>query len=356
MTIVAHSHPYVIGVDTHARNHVLAVLAAPTGELLDTAEFPTSRSGMTRAVAWAARRSGGDLAALWVMECIATYGAQFARTVAEAGYQVIEAPRTGVHRGKGKSDPIDARRMAEAALPLEEHELRHPRADEGERAALRVLVTARDQMTERTANVNALTALVRAMDLGIDGRRALTGRQILEVSRWRTREEPVAVTTARAEAVRLAKRIVALEEELSANAKSMTAMVRATPAAGLLDKPGIGPVTAAVAMTAWSHRGRVRSEAAFACLAGVNPIPASSGNTVRHRLNRGGDRRLNRALHMATVSRMIHDPDTRAYVERRRAEGRTNKEIRRSLKRYLARQIYRHLNSADNPPASTCMS
>ncbi|GAU71672.1 putative transposase [Streptomyces sp. NBRC 110611] len=357
MTIVAHSHPYVIGVDTHARNHVLAVLAAPTGELLDTAEFPTSKSGMTRAVAWAARRTGGDLAALWVMECIATFGAQFARTVAEAGYQVIEAPRTGVHRGKGKSDPIDARRMAEAALPLEEHELRHPRADEGERAALRVLVTARDQMTdERTANVNALNALVRVVDLGIDGRRALTGRQILEVSRWRTREEPVAIMTARGEAVRLAKRIVALDEELSANAKSMTALVRATPAAGLLDKPGIGPVTAAVVMTAWSHRGRVRSEAAFACLAGVNPIPASSGNTVRHRLNRGGDRRLNRALHMATVSRMIHDPDTRAYVERRRAEGRTNKEIRRSLKRYLARQIYRHLNNADSPHVSTCAS
>ncbi|MFE9812707.1 transposase [Streptomyces sp. NPDC005548] len=133
MTIVAHSHPYVMGVDTHARNHVLAVLAAPTGELLDTAEFPTSTSGMARAVAWAARRTGGDLAALWVMECIATFGAQFARAVAEAGYQVIEAPRTGVHRGKGKSDPIDARRMAEAALPLEEHELRHPRADDGER-------------------------------------------------------------------------------------------------------------------------------------------------------------------------------------------------------------------------------
>jgi transposase len=95
----------------------------------------------------------------------------------------------------------------------------------------------------------------------------------------------------------------------------------------------------------------MRSEAAFACLAGVNPIPASSGNTTRHRLNRGGDRRLNRALHMATIVRMTHDPETRAYVEKRRAEGRTTKEIRRILKRYLARQIYRTLNTAVTRPS-----
>ena len=92
-------------------------------------------------------------------------------------------------------------------------------------------------------------------------------------------------------------------------------------------------------------RRTLRNEAAFASLAGVNPIPASSGNTVRHRLNRGGDRRLNRALHMAVITRMTHDPDTRAYVDRRRAEGRTTREIRRVLKRYLARQLFRSLNS-----------
>jgi len=101
-----------------------------------------------------------------------------------------------------------------------------------------------------------------------------------------------------------------------------------------------------VALTAWSHLGRIRSEAAFASLAGVNPIPASSGNTIRHRINQGGDRRLNRALHMAVVTRMRMDPRTRTYVERRTTEGRTTKEIRRCLKRYLARQIYRHLNAA----------
>ena len=123
-------------------------------------------------------------------------------------------------------------------------------------------------------------------------------------------------------------------------------LVQASPATELLHKTGIGPVTAARTLVAWSHPGRVTNEAAFAALAGVNPIPASSGNTTRHRLNRGGDRQLNRALNVIAMVRMVHDPGTRAYVDRRRAEGKTDREIRRILKRYLARSIYRHLNAA----------
>lgn len=146
--------------------------------------------------------------------------------------------------------------------------------------------------------------------------------------------------------MRLARRITALDNELAENTTATTALLAQPPAKVLLEKIGIGPVTAAVAMAAWSHDGRVRDEAAFASLAGVNPIPASSGNTVRHRLNRGGDRRLNRALHMAVVTRMTYDPPTRAYVERRTAEGLSKKEIRRILKRYLARHIYRALTAA----------
>lgn len=251
------------------------------------------------------------------------------------------------NRGVGKSDPLDARRIAAAVLPLEVTHLRNPRDDDGERAALRVLVAAREHMTtERTSTINALTALLRTTDLGIDARRPLTSTQVTEITRWRARAETVAAATARTEAVRLAKRVTALDDELAENRLRMEALVHATPAATLLDEPGIGVVTAAIAMTAWSHIGRLRSEAAFASLAGVNPIPASSGNTTRHRLNRGGDRRLNRALHMAVVTRMRCDPATRAYTEQRRTEGRTNKEIRRCLKRYLARRIYRQLNRA----------
>lgn len=327
MTTVAHSYPFVIGVDTHARTHTYAVLTA-SGEHIDTASFPNTGPARSRAVAWAARRTGGDLASLWV----------------------IEAPRVAAYAsarsGAGKSDPLDAAATAAASLPLERAKLRIPRHDEGARASLRVLLAAREQMTdERTAKVNALIALVRSVDLDIDARHALTPDQITTVAHWRTRREELAASTARTEATRLAKRITTLDIELKDSHVRITEMLEATPAAPLLEETGIGPVNAAVVYTVWSHLGRVRSEAAFAALAGVNPIPASSGNTVRHRLNRGGDRRLNSALHMAVVVRMAHDPATQEYADRRTTEGKTPREIRRCLKRYLARHLYRALNA-----------
>lgn len=349
MTIVAERYPFVVGVDTHARSHAMSILKAATGAVVDEAQFPASAAGLARAIKWVARRTGGTLAALWVIECVGAYGARIAAAVTRAGYQAVEAARMNAraNRGVGKSDPLDARRIAASVLPLEVNRLRHPRQDDGVRAALRVLVAARDMMTtERTSLINAVTALVRTVELGIDARRPLTAIQITQIAKWRDRGEPIARAIARAEAVRLARRVVTLNDELARNTSMMTELIEQSPARGLLDKPGVGPVTAAVAMVAWSHGGRLRDEAAFASLAGVSPIPASSGNTVRHRLNRGGDRRLNRALHMAVVTRMAHDPQTRAYVERRRAEGRTPREIRRLLKRYLARQIFRYLNAS----------
>lgn len=348
MTIVAHAYPFVIGVDTHARTHALSILVAATGAVVDEAQFPTTEAGMRRAVDWAGRRTGGDLAALWVIECVGSYGAGITSIATQMGYPAVEAARMNAraNRGVGKSDPLDARRIAASVLPLELDQLRHPRRDDGVRAALRVLVAARDMMTtERTSAVNALTALLRSAPLGMEARKKLSKTQIAEVSRWRSRTEDIAIAIARSEAVRLATRITALDEEIATNTDKLTELVKQSPARGLLEKTGVGSITAAVAMTAWSHEGRLRDEAAFASLAGVNPIPASSGNTVRHRLNRGGDRRLNRALHMAVITRMTHDPETRAYVERRRAEGRTPREIRRILKRYLARQLFRFLNT-----------
>lgn len=353
MTIVAHCHPYVVGVDTHARTHTFALLVAATGELVATDQFPATGAGMTRAIAWVARRTAGDLATLWVIEGIATYGARLAAAASQAGYEIVEAARMDAraHRGTGKSDPLDARRIAAAVLSLEPAQLRRPRSDDGIRAALRILIAAREHMTtERTATINALTALLRVVDLGIDARKPLTTKQVGEVARWRARAEALATAVARAEAIRLARRVAGLDEELKANQTQLTDLIRSSKAATLLDKPGIGPVTVAVVLAAWSHPGRIRSEAAFAALAGVSPIPASSGNTTRRRLNRGGDRRLNRALHMAVITRMTHDPDTRAYVERRRAEGRTTKEIRRCLKRYLARHLYRSLQALHDAP------
>lgn len=354
MSIIAHTCPFIIGVDAHARSHAMAILACPTGEILDEGRFPTTAAGLQRAIAWASRRTEGDLDTLWVVEGVGTYGARLAHAAADAGYAVVEAPRMNAraNRGVGKSDPLDARRIAQAVLPLTDVQLRRPRRDDGARAALRVLIASRDHITnERTAAINALIAILRVVDLGIDARGTLTAGQISAIAAWRSRTEELSLSVARAEAVRLARRVRSADQELSDLTRRMRTLLEKGPAAGLLDKPGIGPVTAAIAYAAWSHTGRVRSEAAFASLAGVNPIPASSGNTIRHRINRGGDRRLNRALHMAVVTRMRMDPDTRAYVEKRTAEGRTLREIRRSLKRYLARQIYRHLNSAQTAHA-----
>ena len=146
VTIVAHAYPFVVGVDTHVRTHTFSIMVAATGELISTEQFPATAAGMDRAVAWAARRTGGDLATLWVIEGVATYGARLAATVSRAGYEVVEAARMDAraHRGTGKSDPLDARRIAAAVLSLEPHKLRRPRSDEGARAALRILLTARD--------------------------------------------------------------------------------------------------------------------------------------------------------------------------------------------------------------------
>lgn len=171
--------------------------------------------------------------------------------------------------------------------------------------------------TERTRSINSLTALLRTHDLGLDARKPLSTAQITEVSRWRAREEELSLTIARAEATRLAKRVLELGDQLKTNDKQLAELVQISEAAPLLQETGFGHVAAATCLATWSHQGRVRNEAAYACLAGVNPIPASSGNTVRHRLNRGGDRSLNRALHIVALTRMTHDEETRTYVEKR---------------------------------------
>ena len=153
------------------------------------------------------------------------------------------------------------------------------------------------------------------------------------------------MTVARTEAVRLAKHIVELDQQLADNERQLTELVQISKAAPLLEEKGFQAISAAKCLTAWSHHGRVHTEAEFASLAGANPIPASSGNTVRHRLNRGGDRALNSTLHMVTVSKMTHDEETRAYVEKRRAQDKTDRDIRRCLKRYIARRVFRMLTT-----------
>jgi transposase len=346
MAIVADRYLYVTGVDTHARTHTLAIVEANTGRELGTSAFPSSPSGHARAAGWLRRRCGDSARVLVVMEGTNSYGATLRTVPSNDGYRVVEAPKPArsLRRSKGKSDELDAVRAAHAVLRQDSDRLTEAKANPIAHA-LRILLGARQAMTrERTASINMLLALLRTFDLGIDARRALTAPQVGTVAAWRCRTEEVHSRIARTEAVRLARRIRELEEQLKANLDELTRLVRDV-APELLAMRGVGAVSAAVILSSWSQPGRIRSEAALASLAGTCPLPASSGNTSRHRLNRSGDRQLNRAMHTITLVRMNHDLETKAYVQRRMLEGRTKKEIMRSLKRYVTRQVYRTLTA-----------
>jgi transposase len=180
---------------------------------------------------------------------------------------------------------------------------------------------------------------------------ALAGLQRRRLAAGASREDAVR----RAEIRRLSAALREAERQLRDNRKQLRTLVDDL-APGLTDRYGIGPVSAAQAVISFSHPGRCRNEAAFAALAGTNPLPASSGNTTRHRLNRGGDRALNRAVHTIALTRIRSCPRTRAYAQRRSAEGKTTREIRRCVKRYIARELYRALTqtmSTQTTPAAT---
>jgi transposase len=351
MTIVADTYTYVVGVDTHAATHHYAIIDTRTGGVVDDAEFPTHSKGLLRAAAWITRRTGeptgGDLDQVLVsMEGTRSYGAQLAMLLAQAGYRVVDAPSPKRERGSAKNDQIDAVIAARGSLHKRLDQLADARAGQTS-ATLQVLLTARNSMTsERTRAVNALNALLRVHDLGIDARRKVNRPTIRTIAAWRTRKsDTLLAATSRAEAIRLATRILAIDTEADDNERSLLEVITTTTPT-LLDLFGVGPVNAAIVLTAWSHPGRVRDEAGFAKLGGVCPLEVSSGQRHEHRLNRSGDRQLNRALHSIAQARMRHDPATRDYVARRTTQALSKPRIRRCLKRYIAREIFRHLAAA----------
>jgi transposase len=350
LPVVAEVYRYVVGVDTHAKVHQYAIVEAATGRVLDEAGFPTSGNGLARAAAWIGRRTGGEVDAVLVScEGTGSYGTKLVRVLLQIGYRVVDAPSPKRDRGQDKNDTIDAIKAARGLLARRVDRLADVRAGELQET-LKVLLAARERMSgESTRSVNALTALLRSVDLGIDARRKPGLTQIREVSRWRTRQDSPAVTVARAEAVRLAGAILRLRGELAANKLQLRDIVSAH-APVLLATFGIGPVNAAIVLSVWSHRGRVHNEAAFAKLGGTSPIQIASGQSSERRLNRGGDRQLNRALHSIARTRMERDPDTQAYVERRTQQGLSKRRIRRCLKRYIAREIFRTLNNDQHEP------
>jgi transposase len=338
---------YIVGVDTHRDEHVLAVVAAATGAVLARQVVRANERGYQAALRFAGATAQGARA--WAVEGTGSYGAGLARSLAGRGETVLEVSRTprSERRLRGKDDALDAARTARAALASEALAL--PRNGE-RREALRLLLVARRSAVDvrREALGQLRGVIVTAPDQLREQLRVLpTGRLLERCSRLRRSATATPDELATRLVLRsLARRIEAATREAAELEGEILAHVRAL-APALLDEPGVGPIVAAQLIVVWSHRGRLRSEAAFARLAGVAPVPASSGQTTRHRLSRGGDRQLNRALHTVVLHRRQHDPATKDYVAKRIAEGKSRREATRLLKRYLARHLYRLLQSQE---------
>jgi hypothetical protein len=335
---------FVIGVDTHKHTHTAAVVVAATGAVVDQATAPATPAGYQQLLGLAERQPGERV---WAIEGTGGYGAGLTRFLHARAEWVVELdrPRRVARRHGAKSDPLDATRAAREALARER--LAQPRAA-GPRAALQARLTVRRSAVQAATDAQRqLHALVVAAPDTLRGRlRGLTTHQLIGAcGRLRQRADWDLETSATAASLRtLARRIQALEREIAEHTRAITILVRAWRPE-LLRRCGVGPIVAATVLCAWSHPGRCRTDAAFAMLGGAAPIPASSGQTVRVRLNRSGDRHLNQALHLVVPTRLRYDPATRAYATRRQAQGRTNQEIRRCLVRYVARQLYRLLET-----------
>jgi transposase len=341
--MVADELDYVIGVDTHRDEHTLAVLAAPVGAMVAGGSVRANAHGYREALRLADRHAAGRR--VWAIEGTGSYGAGLARYLTDRGESVVEASRAprADRRLRGKDDALDAVRTARAMLGSETIAL--PRAGE-RREALRLLLVARRSAVDvrREALGQLRGVIVTAPDkLRTELRGLPVGKLLNRCSRLRrTSTAGVDELATRLVLRSLAQRIQAATLEANELERELLIHVRAL-APALLDEPGVGPIVAAQLIVAWSHPGRLRSEACFARLAGVAPVPASSGQTTRQRLSRGGDRQLNRALHTVILHRRQHDAMTKDYVARRVAEGKSPRDATRLLKRYLARHLYRLL-------------
>jgi transposase len=335
----------VIGVDTHVHTHSAAAVDVRTGGVLDEITVDATADGYAQLVEFADEHA---VLRAWAIEGTGGHGAGLTRHLERREEVVIELdrPERAKRRHGAKSDPLDAIRAAREALARPR--LGSPRAG-GDRQALSVLLAARRSAVDAAGDAQRqLFSLVIAAPEQI--RQRFRGQKLpgmiktaaaLRVHPSWDVESTTTVTTLRS----LARRARALTEEAAEHEKAIRAIVRSWRP-DLLEQPGVGPIVAATVLCAWSHPGRIHSEAAFAMLAGVAPIPANSGQvTNRHRLNRYGDRQLNRALHTVALSRVRYDQTTRDYVARRTTEGKTTREIRRCLKRYIARDLYRLLEN-----------
>jgi transposase len=341
---------YIVGVDPHRDSHSLAIVQIVSGGVVFESTIAANSAGYAQALKLVEEHARGRRA--FAIEGTGSFGAGLTRFLTAHGERVLEVSRLRrERRSGGKTDALDAIRAARSVLS--ERRPSTPRAG-GERQALQALVAAREGAVnaKRAALCQLRDLLITTPEPLRSELRPLTRARLLQ-RLAATRPETRGDAELRGSLLALrsiARRVLQLTVEERELAREIETLTRRL-APQLLDQAGVGPHAAAQLVLSWSHQGRITSEAAFARLAGAAPIPASSGQTIRYRLDRTGDRKLNRALHMILVTRKRTHPATIAYIQRRIQEGKTRREANRCLKRYLARSLYRLLEHG--PPLAT---
>lgn len=349
MELLAGQVDHVIGVDPDRDRITIAVIDASTTGIVAEAAFDTTPDGYEAALTFGRVHSSVQHRRVWSIEGAGSYGAGLASFASDAGEWVIgfDRPEGRAAKDGSKSDALDAIRAARELLGRDSW---NPPRARGQREAVRVLLGCRNSaQSARTAAINELKALIVTAQPEL--RQQLRGRTVFQLtgaigqldSSGHDIESVGTISAMKS----LARRISSLTAEARDLERQLAGLL-AEVAPQLVAEHGVGTITAAQVLVSWSHAGRCRSEAAFARLGGVSPIEATSGqNQTRHRLNRGGDRALNRALHLVIITRSRDHQPTKDYIARRVSEGKTPREARRCLKRYLARRLYRIL---ENPP------
>lgn len=329
-----------VGVDTHKERHHAVALDA-LGQMLGEAAFAASAAGYADLRRWAARYGGPD-ELVFGIEGAGSWGAGLCQHLQHAGHAVVEVERPRrAERRAGKSDRIDA--LAAAKHVLAGEKVSTPRR-RGILSALRALVNVRRAtIAERTRLLNQLQALNVTAPVTLRERIGEgTGKQLER--RLLSLRSRVGADIEERSIFGVMRDLAARSRALAADAKryerELAELVRSLDDT-LLDEPGIGPISAAKLLAC--DPTRFKHEAAFARCNGTAPLPASSGKTVRHRLNRGGDRQVNNAIHTIAIIRRKHDPATRAYLDRRISEGKTKREALRALKRHISRELFKRL-------------
>lgn len=352
MTTKPPSRHIVAGVDTHKWTHHAAVLDANTGKLLADHEFAATQAGYRKLLSWMDSHGTVIKAGL---EGTGSYGAGLQRYLQAHEITVIEVsrPNRQDRRRQGKSDPIDAINAARAVLS--ESATTTPKARQGYVEAVRqIRATRRSAVKARRSALNQIHGLLgcaperlRAKLSGYDRAALVLRCAQLRIPKDAALDDPT--INARRMLRRLAKRIQMLDDEITeANQELDDLLTRNTP--NLLAISGVGTEAAGqILTTAGQNIDRLKSEASLARLCGVAPIPASSGNTTRHRLHRGGDRDANSAIHLIIINRMRWHEPTKRYLHRRTEQGKSKKEVIRCLKRAVVRELYRALQADLNP-------